>query len=151
MSVTSSYLTYVLDQLGGDVRARRMFGGIGLYQGELFFGAVDDDVVYLRVDDASRSAYIERGMVPLRPVKSKPEMVMEAYYQLPSEVLDDAEELHAWLRQALAAAAAAPKKKRNAGKPAGRAALKPGVKPELTAKAKPKLKKRGMPAAKRRA
>jgi DNA transformation protein len=114
MSTTPSFVIYVLDQLVGvgTVSARRMFGGIGLYQGELFFGAIDDDVVYLRVNDATRDEYLKRGMTALHPVKSKPDMATEAYYQLPSEVLDDADELPKWVRRAVAIAAAAPKKKK---------------------------------------
>jgi DNA transformation protein and related proteins len=110
--VTASYLTYVIDQLGGTrvATTRRMFGCVGLYQAELFFGVIDDDVVFLRVDDASRPAYVERGMRPLRPLKSKPDIAMENYYQLPDEVLEDSDELGDWVRQALAAAAAAPRK-----------------------------------------
>lgn len=112
MPVTASYLTYVIDQLGGArvAAARRMFGGVGLYQGELFFGAVDDDVVFLRVDDESRPRYVQRGMRPLRPVKSKPDMVMENYYEVPADVLDDADELQVWVRHAVTAAASAPRK-----------------------------------------
>ena len=44
MAVSSGYQTFVLDQLGRvlpTVRARRMFGGVGLYAGELFFALID--------------------------------------------------------------------------------------------------------------
>jgi DNA transformation protein len=144
--VTPSYLTYVLDQLAGidGVAARRMFGGVGLYQADLFFGAVDDDTVYLRVDDTSRVEYIKRGMAALRPVKRKPDMVTEAYYQLPPEVLDDADELRDWVRQAVLVARVAP----NKSKVRARAAL-PAPKPRATSKSNPAAK-RASAAAKRR-
>ncbi|HKP58789.1 MAG TPA: TfoX/Sxy family protein [Polyangiales bacterium] len=115
MAVTSSYLTYVLDQLSGlgEVVAKRMFGGIGLYSGGAFFGLIDDDIVYLRVDDASRPEFVARGMPAFRPVRSKPELVSVSYYQVPGEVLEDAEQLVGWARHARdVARQAAPQKKR---------------------------------------
>lgn len=39
MAVSPTFRDYVLDQLGrvaADVRSRGMFGGVGLYSGELF-------------------------------------------------------------------------------------------------------------------
>src|SRR5512147_201982 len=103
MAVTPSYLTYVLDQFGGagEVVWRRMFGGVGLYRDGVFFGAIDDDAVYMRVDEASRPEYERRGMPALRPLKSKPELVMQSYFQLPPEILEDRELLRDWLERAV--------------------------------------------------
>jgi DNA transformation protein len=115
MAVTSTYLTYVLDQLSGlgEVVAKRMFGGIGLYSGGAFFGLVDEDIVYLRVDDESRPEFVARGMPAFRPVRAKPQLVSVSYYQLPGEVLEDAEQLVMWARRSVAVARkAAPEKKR---------------------------------------
>ncbi|HET9958793.1 MAG TPA: TfoX/Sxy family protein [Polyangiaceae bacterium] len=114
MAVTPSYLSYVLDQFSGagEVVSRRMFGGVGLYRDGVFFGAVDDDAVYMRVDEATRPEYERRGMPMLRPLKSKPDLVMQAYFQLPPEILDDREVLHEWLERAVRAAVAAAKPKR---------------------------------------
>jgi DNA transformation protein len=41
-----------------------MFGGHGLYADGLFFGIVDDDVLYLRVDAESRAAFEAHDAVP---------------------------------------------------------------------------------------
>lgn len=106
MAVTSSYLSFVLEQLEalGPVSSKRMFGGIGLYFDDAFFGLIDDDVVFFKVDDASRGEYEQRDMPPFRPVASKPEMVSKNYYQLPGEVLEDSELLATWARRAVQAA-----------------------------------------------
>jgi DNA transformation protein and related proteins len=114
MPVTPSYLTFVLDQLAAlpGISSRKMFGGVGVYYDGLFFGAVDDDTLYLRVDDSTRPAYRERGSTPLRPVASKPDMVMEAYYEVPGDILDDPEALHAWAHKAIEIARANPSKKK---------------------------------------
>ena len=63
MSVSDEFLEYILDQLSawGDVTARKMFGGAGLYRDEKMFGLIADDVVYLKVDDSNREAFVQAG------------------------------------------------------------------------------------------
>lgn len=115
MPVSPNYLSYVLDQLTalGAVRSRRMFGGIGLYSGELFFGLIDDDVVYFKVDDSNRADYTSRGCKAFKPFEG---VVSMNYYRVPEEILEEADDVRAWARKALLVAAAAatakaPKKK----------------------------------------
>jgi TfoX/Sxy family transcriptional regulator of competence genes len=50
MRVTDSFRDFVIDQLGNvpDLRARAMFGGIGLYASDTFFGILAADVLYFR-------------------------------------------------------------------------------------------------------
>ena len=105
MAVTPSYLGWVVEQLSGlgAVTPKRMFGGIGLYYDDWFFGLIDDDVVFFGVDEDSRNEYVGRGMPPFQPVASKPQMISKNYYQVPGEVLDDADELVVWARRALEA------------------------------------------------
>ena len=64
----------------------------------LFFGLIDDDVLYLKVDDSNRSDYTLRGMDAFRPFKDKPLYSM-TYYQVPAEVLEEPEELARWARK----------------------------------------------------
>jgi DNA transformation protein len=135
MPVTPSYLTFVLDQLAAlpGISSRKMFGGVGVYYDGVFFGAVDDDTLYLRVDESTRPAYQERGSTPLRPVASKPDMVMEAYYEVPGDILDDPEALHAWARKAIEIARANPSKSKKKRKVAGAKKPAPNVKAKKAA------------------
>ena len=57
MPVSADYQAYVIDQLAGlaQVRSRRMFGGVGLYANDVFFGLIDDDTLYFKVDDIDRA------------------------------------------------------------------------------------------------
>ncbi len=107
MAVSDSYLAYVLEQLAGlgRVRSRRMFGGVGLYCDDLFFALVDDDTLYLKVDDSNRDDYLALGLRPFQPIRDKPEFSM-SYYQAPADALEDAEMLVDWARKALRVAAA---------------------------------------------
>lgn len=115
MAVTDGYLTFVLDQLRPvvpDVRARRMFGGIGLYATDLFFGLISRDALYLKVDDVTRLEYEARGMPRFSPFEGELSM---NYSQLPEEILEDREELRLWTGRALDVARTA-KRARAAGK-----------------------------------
>ena len=62
-----------------------MFGGAGLYHDGLFFGLIDDDALYLKVDDSNRIDFEARGKGPFRPFPDRPEAVMN-YYEVPGEV-----------------------------------------------------------------
>src|SRR5881227_142963 len=120
MAVSSDYLDYVQDQLSGlgGVSSRRMFGGVGLYCDEFFFALIDDDTLYLRVNDANRADFTTRGMGQFRPYADRPELSM-SYYETPADVLEDAAALVAWARRSVAAAMAAVKPAAKAAKPPG--------------------------------
>jgi DNA transformation protein len=106
MPVSASYREYVADQLSSlpGVVIKRMFGGLGLYFDETMFAVVDDDTIYLRVDDETRPEFVKRDMSPFQPVRSDPKRVSLNYYQLPAEVLEDGEALVVWARRAIQAA-----------------------------------------------
>jgi DNA transformation protein and related proteins len=119
MSVSADYLRYVLDQLApfATVTTRRMFGAVGLYAQGLFFGLIDDDVLYFKVDETNRADYAARGSVAFMP-SGDPEKQMKGYFQVPSEVLEDSDELQPWARRSLAVAAAAAQRHSKRGKAA---------------------------------
>ncbi len=90
---------FVLDQLQGlgRVRCCAMFGGYGLYRGEVFFGIIYKGRLYLRTNAESRPIYLERGMKPFRP---KPKQTVPNYYEVPVDVLEDGDCLRQWAEQA---------------------------------------------------
>lgn len=102
MAVSGDFRRYVLDQLHGlgRVTARPMFGGVGLYNGDLFFALIDDDTLYFKVNDATRPRYVATGMKPFCPFPDEPAREMGGYFEVPAEVLEDPEELVSWARQA---------------------------------------------------
>jgi DNA transformation protein len=105
MAVQPQYLVYILEQLEalGNLHSRRMFGAVGLYSGELFFGLIDDDTLFFKSDSTNSAEYIARKMPRFMPFPDRPEAVM-AYYQVPADVIEDAESLIAWARKAVAVA-----------------------------------------------
>jgi DNA transformation protein len=117
MSVSDHYRTYIIEQLGTlpGLSTRRMFGGLGLYSGEWFFALIDDDVLYFKVDDANREDYTSRGMKAFMPFPGQPSL---GYFQVPPEVIEEAEDLTRWARRSVEVAQrAGMKKKRDRLKP----------------------------------
>jgi TfoX/Sxy family transcriptional regulator of competence genes len=100
MAVSDAYLAYVLEQLGGvkAITHCRMFGGIGLYAREHFFGVIDNNTLFFKVDAASVGEYTRAKMKPFQPdPKGKP---MMGYYQVPPSVLEDDQQLASWAKRA---------------------------------------------------
>jgi DNA transformation protein len=105
MSVSDSFRAFALEQLQRtipDVRARSMFGGVGVYAGDLFFGLMDDDILYFKVDDSNRGRFEERGMGPFRPYGDGGEIMQ--YYEVPADVLEDVDLLASWVEASVAVA-----------------------------------------------
>ncbi|HUR29136.1 MAG TPA: TfoX/Sxy family protein [Planctomycetota bacterium] len=102
MPVQDQYLAYVLEQLAalGSLRSNRMFGGIGLYSRELFFGLIDDDTLFFKTDDTNIAPYRERNMARFMPFPDRPEAVL-GYHQVPADVIEDAEQLVDWARKSV--------------------------------------------------
>ncbi len=107
MKVTAAFVEHLNDLFAalGPIRARPMFGGAGVYAGDLMFGLLDrDETVYLRVDDQTRGAFEAAGSRPFRyPLKSGEEMEL-GYWSVPDEALESPDAAADWGRLALDAA-----------------------------------------------
>ena len=116
MSVSEGFREFVLEQLARTtpgLRARSMFGGVGLYAGDLFFALMDDDVLYFKVDDGNRARFEARGMGPFHPGGGEGEVMQ--YYEVPADVLEDVEALAPWAAAAVEVARRARQRKRKRG------------------------------------
>ena len=102
LKVSDAFRTFVLDQLDelGNVVPRAMFGGVGLYCRDVFFGIIARDVLYLKVDDRNRADYERAGMGRFKPYAGPQSGTME-YYAVPLEVLESTSDLAAWARKAV--------------------------------------------------
>ena len=104
MKTREGFLAFVLDQLDGieHIVSRPMFGGTGLYAGDVFFGIIFHDILYLKVDAQTRPDYERAAMKPFTPYA--PRTTTMQYYEVPAGVLENGEDLTAWARKAIAAA-----------------------------------------------
>jgi DNA transformation protein len=113
VSVGEGFRAFVLEQLARTtpaLRARNMFGGVGLYSNDLFFALMDDDVLYFKVDDSTRARFEKRGMEPFRPSGEAGEVMQ--YYEVPADVLEDVETLGPWVEEAVEVARRARSRRR---------------------------------------
>ena len=109
MRVSNGFREYVLDQLAAlpGLRDRSMFGGVGLYAGDLFFGILASDVLYFKTDDSNRQDYERAGSRPFKPYADRA-MTMP-YYAVPIEIMEDAATLVTWAKRAVDVAIASKK------------------------------------------
>lgn len=93
MAVTQSFIDYVIGQLSnwGNISARRMFGGAGLYSDGKMFGLVGNNMAYLKVDDTNRDKFLLRGSSPLKPFPNRPTIL--SFFEVPEDILENPEEL----------------------------------------------------------
>jgi len=90
------------------VRARKMFGGGGIYFNDIFFAIFDDDRVFFKVDAQTSGDYEARGMGPWI-LEGEPN---ENYRELPADIWSNLDKLGEWIEAAAAAAERLSKRKR---------------------------------------
>ncbi len=117
MSVSPEFKEFLIEQMAGfgAVTIRSMFGGAGVYHNSLMFALIDDDMLYLKADESTKSAFEAEGLtqfVYLAKGGTKMEM---GYWHIPPRCLDEPDEMAKWCREAydvaLKAATKKPKKK----------------------------------------
>jgi DNA transformation protein and related proteins len=100
-----SHCLELLEPLG-PMRARPMFGGWGLYQGDLFLALIAFERLYLKVNKDTRARFEAAGCEQfVYDGKGKP--VTMSYWTAPAEAMDSPALMQPWARLALQAALAA--------------------------------------------
>ncbi len=116
MSHKSEFVDFVLEQLAalGEVRVRAMFGGHGIYRGDIFFAIIVDDRLYFKADAVTSRDFAARGLGPFTYVARGKTVAMQ-YYEAPPEVFEETEAMHQWAQQAIGVALQAKRPKRVSG------------------------------------
>lgn len=102
---SSDYLDYVSELLSplGSVRAKAMFGGIGVYIDGLFCALIVDDCLYFKGDDDNEAEYLAAGCTPFT-YTAKGVSQRLRYYRVPDDAFDNAQAIAPWARLGMAAA-----------------------------------------------
>ena len=105
MTQNSEFVSYLLELLAPfrNIRAKRMFGGHGIFKDELMFGLVADETLYLKADDGNREDFEARGLQRFVYYKQDKPMYL-SYYEAPEEALDNSGDMLTWAEKAFAAA-----------------------------------------------
>jgi DNA transformation protein len=102
MNESIDYLHEVFDGFG-PIRARRMFGGWGIYHDGLMFGLYAAGRLYLKTDAHNVAQFEAAGSEPFTYMqRNKP--VKLSYWSAPEAVLDEREQAVFWGRTAFEAA-----------------------------------------------
>lgn len=107
MSLSPGFTDYALELLAGvgRVEARRMFGGAGVFRDGVMFALLDDDVIYVRVDDPLQADLQAQGSVPwVYSMKADGVVRDMGYWRLPETAADDPDEATAIAKRSYAAA-----------------------------------------------
>ena len=112
MSNDNAFTSYVVElmQSVGPVRAKRMFGGYGIFLDALMFGLIADNVLYLKADKETEAEFKSRGLDAFTYNK-KDKILTMSYYQAPDETLEDRDEMNDWANKAYGAALRATSKR----------------------------------------
>ena len=85
-----------------------MFGGEGIFAGDLMIGIVVDEQIYLKAGDGNRGDFLAEGAEPFTYTRGKKGIATSlSYYAVPDRLLDDTEEFGQWARKAHETALAA--------------------------------------------
>ena len=105
MAVPDSFRDRVMADLEplGDVRARAMFGGYGIFEDGDMFGLLSGSELYFKVGDANRAAFEEAGAQQFSRMP---------YFRVPDSVLEDAGLLQEWTHAAIGVGHATAKKRK---------------------------------------
>lgn len=105
MRGSDPFVDYLLELLAplGEARARRMFGGWGVYLDEVMVGLVAGEALYLKTDARTRDAFAAAGCAPF-VYRSRDRTIPMSYWSLPEAALDSADAMRPWALLALEAA-----------------------------------------------
>lgn len=105
MARQSEFVDFVIELLApiGEVRARAMFGGYGIYQRDTMFAIIVDEQLYFKADDITCREFTEQGLLPFT-YASRGKTITMQYYEAPPEVFEEPEAMQNWAQQAIQAA-----------------------------------------------
>ncbi len=96
---SDSFRDFVLEQLASldGLRCKRMFGGYGLYCGEVFFGIVFEGRLYFKTHPDTLAQYESHHAAVFAPSEKQ---VLKNYREVPVDILEDSGRLAHWAREA---------------------------------------------------
>lgn len=88
----------------GEVTARPMFGGTGLYKDGVMFALVAGGTLYLKASAATEADFQAEGLAPFSYQTQDGRRTLTSYWQAPERCLDEADEMTLWCGKAHMAA-----------------------------------------------
>lgn len=98
----------------GPTRARRMFGGAGLYIGEHFVALIAGEVLYLKADATAQPAFQAAGSQPFTYATRDGRRAVLGYWSAPEAAMESPAQMRPWAALALDSALRAAAARRDA-------------------------------------
>ena len=107
MAISSEEIEYFIEQLSefGEVRSKRMFGGVGFFYQDVMFAMIGLGDFRLRADEQTKGDFEAEGMEKFKMSKGT-----LPYWQVPEHILSDRSKLAVWANKAFEAALRGKKK-----------------------------------------
>jgi DNA transformation protein and related proteins len=104
--MNADFVAHCLELLAplGALRARRMFGGHGIYAEEVFIALISEDRLYLKVDDLTRARFVVAACMPFSYTVKGGERRVLGFFTPPEEAMDAPPLMLPWARLAFEAA-----------------------------------------------
>ncbi|SIN98496.1 DNA transformation protein [Parasphingorhabdus marina DSM 22363] len=120
MPVSAEYKEFLQELFEplGRIKTKSMFGVDGVFMklpdGDLMFGLIADETLYLKVDDTTRADFEAEDKRPFVYESKNGKQDVASYYELPEALYDEPDVFSDWARKAfdVALRAKKPKKKR---------------------------------------
>jgi DNA transformation protein len=95
MAVPEEFRDSAIENLApvGDVNARAMFGGYGIFESETMFALVAGSALFFKVDDSNLADYEQAASARYGKMP---------YFRVPDQVMKDGSALREWARAAIA-------------------------------------------------
>ncbi|WP_341677979.1 TfoX/Sxy family protein [Niveibacterium sp. SC-1] len=109
MSASPEFVSHVRDLLSplGPLTDGKFFGGHAMkYEGKQF-AMVMGNILYFRVNEATRSEYEKRGSTSFSYSTKRGVVQVRTYYSAPEELFENTELLLSWAKKAIKVAATA--------------------------------------------
>jgi DNA transformation protein and related proteins len=105
MSPIPTLLETVMQLLAGmgELRTRKMFGGVYIYCNDLFIATVHDNTLYLKANANTAQEFTARQLKPFSYPSASGTVTLQ-YYQAPAEALQSKAQMKPWASKALLAA-----------------------------------------------
>lgn len=109
----TGFVDYIIDLLSqhGNISARRMFGGYGLYLNKIIFAIIIDDELYFKADSDLTLEYAQAGSYPFTYQKNNKTVAL-SYWYVPAEIIENENLLKGWFNKSLGVVTSLKKKVR---------------------------------------
>jgi len=77
-----------------------MFGGFGIYRGDVMFALIEKDRMFFKVNDGTRQSFVAKGLSPFTYVARGKTQTLQ-YYEAPPEVFEEPEAMQLWAKRAV--------------------------------------------------